>query len=347
MIPVRNVYYMLAYAFRALDERGWSSFDAEEFENTNDLCAAILCHGIGLQLKRGLRKEYIDRTESLTSPRGKIELSESMRARTLIRHQAVCTWSDLSPDTEMNRVLKSTMLLLLSSDAAPERKRNLKRLLAYFTEAGEIDLVHVDWSMRFDQSNRSYRMLMGACWLAYNRFLQGRDNGQTRFMEFADDQKTSRLYEHFVLEYYRRERPDLRVGAPYVKWALDDDVDDLLPAMRSDVTLSHGRDVLIIDCKYYAHDTQLYLGKRTVHSHNLYQIFTYVKNWEIGLGDAPHSVAGMLLYAKTDDDVQPDVIYHMSGNEIGVTTLDLNQPFEGIRAQLDSIAQSHFPNSCE
>ena len=343
MIPVRNVYYMLAYAFRALDERGWGDFDAEEFDNAADLSAAILCHGVGMQLKRGIGQGYVDRTGALASPRGKIELSESLRAQTLLRHQAVCTWAELSPDTAMNRVLKSTMLLLLRSDAAPERKHGLRRLLAYFGDVGEADLAHVDWDMRFDRTSRGYRMLMGACWLACNGLLQGQDAGETRLMAFEDDQRMSHLYEKFVLEYYRRERTDLDVGAPYVRWVLDDGADELLPAMRSDVTLSRGDDVLIIDCKYYGHDTQLHMGARTVHSHNLYQIFTYVKNRDASFGDAPHSVSGMLLYARTDDEVQPDVTYRMSGNEISVTTLDLDQDFEGIRARLNAIAQEHFP----
>lgn len=343
MIPVRNVYYMLAYAFRALDERGWGDFDAEEFDNAADLSAAILCRGVGMQLKRGIAQGYVDRTGALASPRGKIELSESLRARTLMRHRAVCTWAELSPVTAMNRILKSTMLLLLRSDAAPERKHGLRRLLAYFDDVGEADLAHVDWDMRFDRTSRGYRMLMGACWLACNGLLQGQSGGGTRLMDFEDDQRMSHLYERFVLEYYRRERPDLDVGAPYVKWALDDDADELLPVMRSDVTLSRGNDELVVDCKYYSHDTQLHMGRRTVHSHNLYQIFTYVKNREAAFGDEPHSVSGMLLYARTDDEVQPDVAYQMSGNEISVTALDLDQEFEGIRVRLNAIAQKHFP----
>ena len=48
----------------------------------------------------------------------------------------------------------------------------------------------------------------------------------------------------------------------------------------------------------------------------------------------------MLLYAATDEDVQPDFTYRMSGNRIGVATLDLDRPFEDIRAQLDGIAAS-------
>ena len=100
--------------------------------------------------------------------------------------------------------------------------------------------------------------------------------------------------------------------------------------------------MLVIDAKYYSHTLQQQFDKQTVHSGNLYQIFTYVKNREAQLSGAPHEVSGMLLYAATDEDVQPDCTYLMSGNKISVRTLDLGLPFEEIRAQLDGIAQEHF-----
>ena len=50
----------------------------------------------------------------------------------------------------------------------------------------------------------------------------------------------------------------------------------------------------------------------------------------------------MLLYAKTDEEIQPDNVYQMHGNQITVRTLDLNLPFAEIAKQLDEIAGSHF-----
>lgn len=68
-------------------------------------------------------------------------------------------------------------------------------------------------------------------------------------------------------------------------------------------------DVLIIDAKYYSHTTQLQFNKNTIHSNNLYQIFTYVKNKEYTFKDEKHRVAGMLLYARTNEEIQPDQTY--------------------------------------
>lgn len=50
----------------------------------------------------------------------------------------------------------------------------------------------------------------------------------------------------------------------------------------------------------------------------------------------------MLLYAKTDEMVFPNHTYQMSGNTIGVKTLDLDCDFEKIALQLDEIAGEYF-----
>ena len=50
----------------------------------------------------------------------------------------------------------------------------------------------------------------------------------------------------------------------------------------------------------------------------------------------------MLLYAKTDDAIQPENTYQMSGNRISVKTLDLAGSFDEIEYQLYRIAKEHF-----
>lgn len=50
----------------------------------------------------------------------------------------------------------------------------------------------------------------------------------------------------------------------------------------------------------------------------------------------------MLLYARTDEEVQPEGSYLMSGNRIGVQTLDLEREFSEIALQVDSMALSYL-----
>ena len=342
MIRIQNIYYMLAYAFQVLNEQGYRSIATEDFDNTAELCAAILIRGISTQIKRGLGKEYIPRTEALSSLRGKIDISETIKTQALQRKQMVCSYDEFSVNSYMNRIIKSTMLLLLRADITKARKKEMRKLLVFFDEVETIDLYSVNWSMQYNRNNQAYRMLISICYLVVKGLLQTQSDGTTKLMDFLDEQRMHRLYEKFILEYYRKEYPQIAANASQIPWQLDDDMSAMLPVMQTDIMLSHGEKTLIIDAKYYAHSTQIQYDKHTLHSGNMYQIFTYVKNKETELADRPHEVSGMLLYAKTDEDIYPENEYRMSGNRIEVRTLNLDGDFDMIKAQLDGIAEKYL-----
>ena len=342
MIPIRNIYYMLSYAFQVLSEQGYKNIATEQFDNVAELCAAILSKGVSLQLKRGLGREYIETSESLSSVRGRIEISESIKTRSLLKRQLVCSYDDFSENSYMNRIIKTTMVLLLHADIAPLRKKELRKLLVYFGNVDLLDVHTINWKIQYNRNNQTYRMLIFVCYLVIKGLLQTNTDGTTRLMDFLDEQRMCRLYEKFILEYYRKEFPKLTVNASQIPWALDDGINNMLPVMQTDIMLSQANKILIIDAKYYGHTTQTQYDIHTLHSANLYQIFTYVKNKEAELANVPHEVSGMLLYARTDEAVQPNNSYQMSGNKISVRTLDLNQEFSEIAAQLNAIVDEHF-----
>ena len=343
MIPIQNVYYMLSYAFQVLNEQGYKNIATEQFQNTAELMAAILEKGIALQLKRGLGKEYIPQTEALSSLRGKIDIAESIKTQSMLRKQLICTYDEFSVNSTMNRIIKSTVELLLCSNISKQRKKNLRKLMVYFGEVDFIDLHTVNWNVQYNRNNQTYRMLISICYLVVKGLLQTQSDGSKKLMDFLDEQRMCRLYEKFILEYYRKEfRNLITANASQIPWQLDDEESSMLPVMQSDIMLQRGDRVLIIDAKYYEHSTQVQFDKHTLHSGNLYQIFTYVKNKEYEMRDKDHKVAGMLLYAKTDEEIYPNNVYQMSGNQISVRTLDLNLLFSEIAEQLNTIAKTHF-----
>ena len=342
MIPIRNIYYMLSYAFQVLTEQGYKDMAMEQFDNVAELCAAILSKGVSLQLKRGLGREYIENTESLSSLRGRIEISESIKTRSMLKRQLVCSYDDFSENSYMNRIIKTTMELLLHADIAKARKKELRKLLVFFDNVDLLDVHTINWKLQYNRNNQTYRMLISVCYLVIKGLLQTSTDGTTRLMDFLDEQRMCRLYEKFILEYYRKEFSWLSVNASQIPWALDDDMGTMLPAMQSDIMLRKDNKTLIIDAKYYTHTTQSQYDNHTIHSHNLYQIFTYVKNEDARVKDSGQTVAGMLLYARTEEEIQPDNTYQMSGNQISVKTLDLNKEFEYIAQQLDAIVEGYF-----
>ena len=132
MIPIQNIYYMLAYAFQALTPQGSRHVSTETFANTADLFAAILIRGISVQIKRGLTQEYISRTEPLATPKGQLNLTESVKTKSLLRQRLVCTYDEFSINCKINQILKSTILLLMKANIAKERRRAMRKLLVYF-----------------------------------------------------------------------------------------------------------------------------------------------------------------------------------------------------------------------
>ena len=342
MICIQNIYYMLAYAFQVLREQGYRSIAAENFDNTAELCAEILIRGLSIQIKRGLCRDYMTQTESLSTIHGKLDIPVTIKTQSLRRKRIVCSYDEFSVNFSMNQIIKSTILILLRSNISKERKKKLCKLLVFFSDVEAIDLHTVNWKVQYDRNNQTYRMLISVCYLIVKGLLQTQSDGSIKLMDFLDEQRMHRLYEKFILEYYRREHPQITTNASQISWQLDDGMNDMLPVMKTDIMLTQGEKNLIIDAKYYAHSTQIQYDNRTLHSGNIYQIFTYVKNKEAELADRPHEVSGMLLYAKTDEDAYPEHVYRMSGNKIEVRTLSLDGDFGMIKSQLDDIAEKYF-----
>ena len=333
---------MLSYAFRTLTKQGYREMSTEKFSNTADLMTEILIEGISQQLKRGLGRAYIEQMEDIPVIRGRVNITESVKRQTMINRKLSCVYDDFSVNNSKNRIIKSTALLLLRADVAKQRKSRLRKLLVYFDKVELIDLRTVDWNIHYDRNNQTYRMLISICYLVVKGLLQTQADGKTKIMDFLDDQQMYHLYEKFILEYYKKEYPYITPNASKIKWQLDDGMGYMLPNLLSDITLEYDNKVLIIDAKYYSHIMQSRYEKETIRSANMFQIFTYVKNKEAELKGKPHEVAGMLLYAQTDNGTQPDCCYQMSGNMISVKTLNLNCDFEDIRRQLNGIVTDYF-----
>ena len=262
---------MLCYAFSVLNENEYNKVGTEDFENTLELFAEILNIGIKKQIKQGLVKDYIEENEVTSLIRGKINISNSIKDQSFLKRQLYCTYDEFSINCYLNQIIKSTLNLILKNDLSKERKSKLKKILPYFREVDTLDVNKINWKIRYDRNNQNYRMIIGICYLTIKGLLQTEDRGNAKLMEFLDDQRMSRLYEKFILEYYKLEYPEIKVHSPQIKWQLDDDNSWLLPVMQTDIVLSYGDKTLIIDAKYYGNIFRKHYDVNTLHSGNLYK----------------------------------------------------------------------------
>jgi len=341
-ILIKNIYYMLTYAFQILRQSNYDDIAAEDFENIHDMFAAILGKGVAQQLKHGLYREYVNKSDNLTTLRGKLDIPRTVKNKLQHKQKLYCDFDELSENNLMNQVIKTTMMLLLKQkNVKLDNKSVLKKDLLFFDSVDYIEPAMIKWDrIRYQRNNQSYRMLLNICRLIIDGLLLSTEEGTIKMATFLDDQRMSHLYEKFILEYFRFHHPELRANPDQVQWNLDDDNDMWLPNMITDITLkSRDGRVLIIDAKYYSQQMQSNFDVQSYRNANLYQIFTYVKNWD---KDQTGNVSGILLYAKTGEEFQPANQFSMGGNKIAVSSLDLNLPFTEISAQLEQIVANYF-----
>lgn len=332
---------MLSYAFQVLNEDKYSDISTEEFDYAADLLAAILSKGVANQIRRGLGREYIIEFDELSSVKGKINISDSISKRSILKRQLICSYDIFSENTYMNQILKTTALILLKSrEVDISRKKALKKGLLYFQNVDQLDTRMIRWSyISYNRNNATYKMLINICYLVIKGLLMTEENGTHKLSKYIDDQNMHVLYEKFILEYYRKHYPQFNVSAAHIDWNVDDGFVELLPQMKSDITLEFQGKTIIIDAKYYSRMLQYNqrFQTKTMHSNNMYQIFTYVKNKDV---NSSGDVSGVLLYARTNEEIVPNNDYIMSGNRISVKSLDLGSDFKNISNQLDLIVEN-------
>ncbi|WP_322354110.1 5-methylcytosine restriction system specificity protein McrC [Paratractidigestivibacter sp.] len=335
-VVIRNIYYMMAYAYRALDIGDYTRLASEEFESANDLLAAILEIGMTLQLKRGLERGYVELDEEMAGIRGHLDAPGTMRLSAVGVGRTRCRYDEMSEDTLKNRILKATALALVGcEDVGDARRRGLKRCLLKMRDVGGVDPSRVEWGrLAYHRNNGGYQMLMAVCYMvAQAAILTEADDGASG-RSFISDRELSALYEKFVLEYFRRHHPELKASAKVIKPAEGEARPAFLPALNTDVTLEGDAGELIIDCKCYGQILQCHYGHEALSPDNVNQIHMYVTEEAYATG---RHVEGMLLYAKTGEDVEHGA-WSTAGYEYHLRMLDLGVEFGEIAGQLDGVA---------
>ena len=272
---------MLAYAFDNLDESEATKLGSEEFDNAHDFYAEIILNGAVRILNQGLHREYIPMNDDLLLKRGNINISNTIKNRTKLDYRLNCDVDEYSENNLFNRILKTTMLLLMQSEFVKDPRK--QRLRSVCHRMGNIETIApqiIPWtSLQFRRNNISYQIILEICHYALDELLMT-EEGDTLLSRISSDERMSKLYEHFILNYFEKHyKHSLNVGAKKIAWDINDSINNM-PIMQSDVMIWNQNKVLIIDAKLYTRTLVSKNGsdKKTFISSNMYQIFTYVTN---------------------------------------------------------------------
>src|SRR5690625_2228862 len=341
-IPIRNIYYMLSYAYQTLNLSEYKQIGIENFHNVQELYAEILSIGIPVLIRGGLSKDYINVEETSNVVKGKIDINSTIKRNALVNKKVAVVYDEFSENILLNQIIKATLVYLSKSNKISRKMRRLfYGLLHYFTKVSDVELNLKLWkNVRYNRQNIRYQFIVDVCRFLYEQLLFDESSTSQMMKEVQDEQRLSSLYEKFIYAFFKRET-QYKVSKPQIQWNVDDGFSDELPIMQTDLVLQKDKKILIVDAKFYSSNmvTRIKDGAVKQISNNLYQIYAYINNWKKG---PEETVAGMLIYAKTTALNQPNHIYTVQGNQIFVVSLDLQQDFNSLKESLQAYANEYF-----
>ncbi|MDQ0884991.1 5-methylcytosine-specific restriction enzyme subunit McrC [Paenibacillus sp. V4I9] len=333
-IPIRNLYYMLCYAWDRLKEKDEVTVNQEEDKDIYHLLTRILIIRLTALMKKGFYREYKPFHEESSTLRGKIDFPQSIRELSFHRSKMVITYDELSPNILHNQIIKSTLFALLKTkDLSVSYREQIMMIYPYL---GDVSLLKLDYKLfqrvTLQRGNMHYGFILNICKLLYQGLLINEDEGSYRFIDFERNHyKMAQLFEEFVRNFYRKELLTYKVSSDIIHWDVDDNDHSFLPVMKTDISLESETVKWIIDTKYSIETLSRHYDTEKVKSANLYQLYAYLRNYERKL---PQSklLKGMLLYPKVDQSV--DLVYRVSGHEVKVCTVDLSKNWRSIHERL-------------
>src|SRR5262245_11872032 len=201
MIPISNLYYLLCYAWKRLDERDFIDIDAAPFQDLPNLLARVLIAGVKRLLRQGFDRNYISCREDSQSLKGKIDISDSIKRALLVKNSVACTFDELSKNVLHNQIIRTTLYRLA-------RTRELDHSLSHELKSLERQLEGVSLiELRSDhfrriqlhRNNIFYRFLLQVCELCFYALLADEASGQYRFKDFErDEEEMRKLFQDFV-----------------------------------------------------------------------------------------------------------------------------------------------------
>ena len=339
MIPIRNLYYLLCYAWDRLEAGRIVEVGAVRGPGVAELFARVLASGTRYLLRRGLEQRYRPLAEDTTRPRGRIDFAATLQRVQPARGRLHCRFDELDADTPANRLLKTTIHRLAhTGHVDPELRRELRRLDRRLVGIAETDPNREAFrAARAQRATPVYGLLLDVCELALANLLPEPGGAGYRFRDFVrDEEQMQRVFEVFVYRFYRRHGRGFRATAQRpMRWRIEPETEAgarLLPTMRPDLLLEAPNRTIVLDTKYYRDAFQRHFDKPTFHSPNLYQMYAYVDH-AARQAEAGMQVEGILLYPAVG--VAFDERYHTpEGRVLRVATVDLGRPWPEIHRAL-------------
>lgn len=335
-IPVKNIYYLLSYAWDFLGRGEEDFFSTDTFKEPGELLARIFDIALSILARRGFLKGYVESQEIIKGVRGKIDISLTLKSGALVNGELGCSFDEFSYDCHFNRIVKAAALLLLKDKGISEEAAlNLKNHLVRLSEVESVSLSREMFNgLRFNSHDRHYTFIIELSRLVLESMAISNYTNEVRFESFLEkDIKMHRIFEKFIRRFYeRRLESAFQVGAERFQWTLGESdalFGERVPELKTDVSIHTPTSTIVIDAKYYSEALTRQFGKFKYRRDHLSQLMDYLRAAKLRHSKPVH---GILVYPTTNQTIYDRG--EIEKFDITVATIDLSKDWSEIHQSL-------------
>ncbi len=341
-IPIRNLWYMLLYAWNEYPiHRHWTLADVEKAPTLDALLAAILAKLVEQRLRIGLGRSYVSEAQTIRGIRGRVDFTVSLKYRTFEQGQAHCHFQQYSANAPKNQIIRSTLARLAQVGNfghnrawADELRHHLRQLTRALDGIDLIEL-NLDFIRRqqFARGDGDYRLMLAICELLLQRQMPTETSGR-HSLPLVQRQALVlyNVYERFVANFYRLRLQGYTVRAQSrLAWPARHE-NTYLPVMKPDLILQSSTALFVLDTKFTAKSLiENIWGKQQFDSSHLYQMYAYLTT-QAHRSEQHQKAVGILLYPTVDKNLSERI--ELGEHIMRIESIDLSAAWQDVEEQL-------------
>ena len=281
------------------------SVDINELLNSNilnnsllDILAKVFSKKLLNELQKGLYREYVSKEEALSTIKGKILISKSIKENTINKNKMNCKYDEFTEDNLFNAILKRAINVILFSIKNDDVKKELNIINNIFNDVSDIYIsnnIILNYKLN-RMNNRFLECFTLAKLILLNSSMDkslGKENGFSILFEM------NYLYEEYIGVLLKEVFNDTNISintqekSRYLLWNTLKERNEI--ALKPDIVIyKDNKPKIIIDTKWKSATID---GKEVYTQGDIYQMYAYITTYE-------ECQQCILLYPKTNENVK-------------------------------------------
>ena len=328
---VENAWEMLKYLYHELRTKKFKAMDISKCKTLDDLYALVIATWCTALAKEGLYKEYVTiENEELTSPRGQINIQETIARQSMKRGVIVCSYDELSENIYLNHVLKGTLQYFLYDNSIDKLVRlEIQKSMQLFNGVGYVDIKYIKWKdIKYNNSNIRYKHLLEIC----KTYLD--EHNLIKTENYSDDDRLFVLFKRQLTKYLNIKYGDVDTVEIFeMPFTMESEPKFEKTIFKQQRMIAIKTDTQALVFMIRLQD-EIMLKDPKIPRLRLEEFVGYLREYK---KNNKLKVAGTIIYVNTDEgklNLQPITVNNIQDYMIGETTVDIHDQWRFIENKI-------------